>query len=421
MVRGFLSLKTISVLLFVAFALLLVVASHSLISPVSACDPNDPTTWPDLVTSFYSAKNVVAITSAQTDKTSYMVGDKVIVSGTVTLTYKETDVISSVTCGFSEYVQNSSPADPSGVTITIGGNQFAVSSSGSFSATLTLPDSVKAGTYNFPVTATMPTSTVETNFGAIPVDGDTNNRNTNNFDVVNYNPTLTATIANGGGGYPGDMITVSGIGWNPDPTQPITVTFLGSTQTAAGPQFQGLSFTISDDAPKGPQDVAATQGTLSAHATINVQYHAAVVSINPSTLQVKQGDPIPFTLTVTCNGKPAAATFSVAGFGSEMFRGTTDADGTASYDGVLGDTVIPATYPITAMATPLKGCDKGSATSNIVVSELTLTDKISRGIAQMLSLASDNVPILLVVIIAIIAAIVLSKKEWRQWFTGRGG
>ncbi len=305
-------MRTIRVIFFIALALLLLVPSHLSSTPVWACDPNDPSTWPDLVTSFVSANNVVKITSAQTDQLSYMVGGKVIVSGTVTLTYEETDLVSSVTCGFSESVQNSSPADPSGVTITIGGNQFAVSSSGSFSATLTLPESVKTGTYNFPVTATMPTSTVETNFGAESVDGSTVTVNTNNFDVTQYMPTLTVNPTSA---YPGDTVQISGDEWMPN--QPVSIVFPGIGQAQASSDGSGhfnpvslqlaLDYSLYTNAGlfKGPATITGTQGNLKATVDITIKEHTldiTQVSVMPS--EVWPGTEITITGKVTDHQEP---------------------------------------------------------------------------------------------------------------------
>jgi hypothetical protein len=197
-------LRISRILLIATVVLLVVVALHWSIRPVCACDPNDPTTWPDAVTTTESETLTIRFTTQPTtDQPTYAPGDTVTISGAVGVTYKSVELVTSASCGYSTHVTHSSDYDPSQAYISIAdvlSATFAVSSAGSFSASIQA--SSTSGTYQHKVDAIQPNEGSET--------GSTATALTNTYQVADALK-LTLTVTCQSTCAQGEYITISGM------------------------------------------------------------------------------------------------------------------------------------------------------------------------------------------------------------------
>ena len=354
---------------------------------VGMCDPNDPNQW-----AYYGTVYKIIIASATLDKPSYLPGEEVKLTGQVGLGFS--DVYYNATCGTYEST-GYEVVDPAaeGVTVTVTGllsGTFSVDSNGAFVGAAKLHDETPAGTYQLTVTATHPRS------------GESASRNVQ-FTVGAYTPTLSVSPGACDVPFlaPGCQITVTGTGWVSD--KPVTITFMGQTQTANGPS-PSAAFTIPTTAPEGPANIAATQGSLqTSPQSIDVQWRPLTLTLfissnaNPEWVQ---GSVVVIDGQVTTTGGyyvPGATVHVTGGFWESGYTGTyeTDSAGNIRFGHRIPDDAKPGPgYEFKATATR----DGGYKTSNTATESFTVTEKpkpvLDPALAGESSLAGAGVTII---------------------------
>src|SRR5208337_3924957 len=126
-----------------------------------------------------------------------------------------------------------------------------------------------------------------------------------------------------------------------------------------------------------------------------------------------------FKVTVTCygNAMPGAALNLTSDLPTSSLSptGVTDSNGSYIFSGTLSTSESTGTHTLTVNATPNIGCDPGTATANLQVTQLAFTDVLSSTLTNLFSGTVSVASLLLVgVIVAIIVAvIVFSRKKWR--------